>query len=258
MKRLAFLLLTIFPLLIGASTPATAQTASPDAPSQDPSAVLTQIDKVLNAPEDLEAREAMTLIENDGTRKTREVRLYQKGSDLRLVQFLAPADIRGVGFLRRSADQLYLYLPAFRKVRRIASSATREDFVGTDFTYEDLAQSRYADDYRATDLRVEGDQYVLEVVPRPEADVSYDRLTLRADTANFVLRRVEYYRDDTPVKVMTVDDVTQIRGYWIGQRMEMTDRRSGHRTVLELSEVTFDQGLSEDLFSERYLKRPIR
>lgn len=228
--------------------------------SQVPSAnaILGRIDSVLSAPEDMEAHEVMTLIENGGRRTTREVRIRQKGSDLRLVQFLSPADVRGVGFLRRSENQLYLYLPAFRKVRRIASSATREDFVGTDFTYEDLAQRTYADDYEPTDLHLDGGQYVLDLTPRPDADVSYDRLTLRADTGNFVLRQVDYFSGERPVKRMTVDNIVQVDGYWIGKRMEMTDRRSGHRTVLELSEINFDQGLSESLFSERYLRRPVR
>lgn len=258
MNRFPFFLSVALLLMGGISTSVVAQTASTSAASSDPEAVLARVDAVLNSPDDMEAREVMTLLEKDGTRKTREVHLYQKGVDLRLVQFLAPADVRGVSFLRRGEDRLYLYLPAFRKVRRIASSATREDFVGTDFTFEDLAQSTYAGAYRPIGLQVDGGQYVLDVRPRPEADVSYDRLTLRADTANSVLRRVEYYRDDAQVKVMTVGDITQIDGYWIGRRMEMTDRRSGHRTVLELSEVTFDQGLSDALFTERYLKRPVR
>lgn len=253
MKRLAFLLLVASVLLGGAPPLAFTQGSPPDA-----SSVLDRMDSVLNAPTDMEAHQVMTLIEKDGDRKTREVRLYEKGSDFRLVQFLAPADIRGVGFLRRSADQLYLYLPAFRKVRRIASSATREDFMGTDFTYEDLAQNAYAEDYRPTGLDIVDGQYLLDVTPRPEADVGYDRLTLRVDTSNFVLRQVQYFQNGTQVKEMTVGDVTQIDGYWMGKRMEMIDQRSGHRTVLELSDVTFDQGLSDNLFTERYLKRPVR
>lgn len=258
MTRFPFLLSVAFLLMGGISTSAIAQTASTNSVSSDPEAVLARVDSVLNAPDDMEAREVMMLIERDGTRKTREVRLYQKGADLRLVQFLAPADVRGVSFLRRGEDRLYLYLPAFRKVRRIASSATREDFVGTDFTYEDLAQSTYSDEYRPIGLRVDGGQYVLDVRPRSGADVSYDRLTLRVDTSNSMLRQVQYFREGTQVKEMTVGDVTQIDGYWIGRRMEMVDQRSGHRTVLELSEVTFDQGLSDALFTERYLKRPVR
>lgn len=252
MKRLVFLLLVVS-VVLGGSPPAVFAQESPD-----PSSVLARMDSVRNAPKDMEAREVMTLIEDDGDRKTREVRLYEKGSDFRLIQFLAPADIRGVGFLRRSADQLYLYLPAFRKVRRIASSATRENFVGTDFTYEDLAQNAYAEEYRPTDLDVVDGQYLLDVRPRPEADVGYDRLTLRVDRSNFVLRQVQYVRNGTQVKEMTVGDVTQIDGYWMGKRMEIIDQRSGHRTVLELSDVTFDQGLSDNLFTERYLKRPVR
>lgn len=220
--------------------------------------VLARIDSVLDAPEDMEARETMTLIEADGDRSRREVRIYQKGPDMRLVQFLSPADVRGVGFLRRAEDQLYLYLPAFRRVRRIGSSATREGFAGTDFSYEDLSQKTYGPDYRAERLKRENDRYVLELIPREDSEISYDRLIVQADVEHFVLRRIEYYRSGSHVKTMTVDRVERQDGYWLGRRMEMRDVRSGHRTVLKLSEVVYDQGLSDDLFTDRYLRRPVR
>ncbi|NIR51743.1 outer membrane lipoprotein-sorting protein [candidate division KSB1 bacterium] len=227
--------------------------------AQNGSTLLSRVDSTLNAFKDMTMLEKMTLIDKDGSQKVRDTKIYQKGTEMRLVRFLTPADVRGVGFLRLAEDRMYLYLPAFRKVRRIASSVKNEDFMGTDFTYEDLSQTEYAEDYRTSSIDEKEGQYVLELTPRPDADVSYAKLVLFADQSNYVIRKIEYFNErDKMEKVLTVDNVEEIAGYWIGRRMEMQSLKDDHRTVLELKDIKFDQGLSDNFFSERNLKRPER
>ena len=247
MKRYSIFMLVIFIGLLSATVSLAAQ---------DGAAILEKVDAVLKAPKDMTAVEKMILVETGGSQKLRDIKIYQKGSGLRLVRFLSPADVRGVGFLRLADNRLYLYMPAFRKVRRIASSVKNENFMGTDFSYEDMSRGKYAKDYAAELLPEKNGQYVLELRPRPGAGVGYGKLILYADKENYVTRKVEYYdRADSQEKVMTVDEVEKIKGYWIGRRMEMHSLKSDHRTVLELSEVDFDRDLADDFFSERNLKR---
>ncbi|NIR52116.1 outer membrane lipoprotein-sorting protein, partial [candidate division KSB1 bacterium] len=77
----------------------------------------------------------MTLTEADGDQAVRRMEIYQKESEKRLVRFLAPADQRGISFLSLPDEIKYLYLPAFRRVRRIASHMENQKFAGTDFSY---------------------------------------------------------------------------------------------------------------------------
>ncbi|MFQ5799405.1 MAG: outer membrane lipoprotein-sorting protein [Bacteroidota bacterium] len=227
--------------------------------AQDGNTILTKVDSTMNAFKDMTAVEKMTLIEKDGSQKVRDTKIYQKGTEFRMVRFLTPADVRGVGFLRLGEERLYLYLPAFRKVRRIASSVKNEDFMGTDFTYEDLSQTEYAKDYSAKTVQEQDGQVVLELTPRPDADVTYGKLILYADKSNYVIRKIEYYtRSGKLEKELTVENVANIDGYWTGKRMEMRSLKDDHRTVLELKDMKFDQGLSERFFSERNLKRAER
>jgi len=218
--------------------------------------ILAKIDSVMNAPKDMTAIEKMTLRDKDGSQKDRDTKIYQKGSEWRLIRFLKPADVRGVSFLRLASDRMYLYLPAFRKVRRIASSVKNEDFMGTDFSYEDMSQSSYSDDYTAKLLKKENDQYVLELKPKPDADVSYDKLILYADQSNYVYRKIEYYNNGKQLKVLTVDNIEKFDNYWFGKKMEMRNLKKDHRTILILNDIKFDQGLSNKIFTERNLKRP--
>ncbi|GMR25697.1 MAG: outer membrane lipoprotein-sorting protein [Ignavibacteria bacterium] len=218
--------------------------------------ILAKVDSVMNAPKDMTAIEKMTLTDKDGSQKDRDTKIYQKGSEWRLVRFLTPADVKGVGFLRLASDRLYLYLPAFRKVRRIASSVKNENFMGTDFSYEDMSQSSYSNDYTAKLLKKENDQYILELTPKPNADVSYEKLILYVDQSNYVYRKIEYYNNGKQIKVLTVDNIEKIDNYWFGKKMEMRDLKKDHRTTLTLTEIKFDQGLSDKVFTERNLKRP--
>ncbi|NOY78305.1 MAG: outer membrane lipoprotein-sorting protein [Calditrichaeota bacterium] len=239
-----YLLMSFFLLIAGSAYTQSGQT------------VLARIDSVLSAPKDMIAAENMTLIDKNGTQKVRKIKIYQKGSQKRLVRFLSPADVRGVGFLRLSKNRLYLYLPAFRRVRRIASSVRNENFMGTDFSYEDMSQSSYGKDYTVKSMQQTAKQVILELIPRPNADVSYGKLVLFADKSNNVVRKVEYYTPaGTLQKIMKIDDIQKIDGYWFGMRMEMQTVKNGHRTVLKQSRIQFDQGLKDSFFSERNLKR---
>lgn len=225
--------------------------------AQEAGTLLARVDSTLNAPRDQTGLERTTLVDADGSTKERLLRFYQKGPEKRLVRFTEPADVRGVGFLRLAEDQMYLYLPAFRRVRRIASSIRNESFMGTDFSYEDLAQTRYSEDYDARAVSEEAGSYTLTLIPRGGADVSYGRLVMEVSSADWIPRKIDYFdADGERVKTLTVSEVRVVDGYVHATRMEMVTWRTGHRTVLELEEVGFDTGLPDDLFSQRFLKRP--
>jgi outer membrane lipoprotein-sorting protein len=171
---------------------------------------------------------------------------------------VTPADVRGVGFLRLAEDRMYLYLPAFRRVRRIASSIKNQNFMGTDFSYEDMSQTRFGDDFAVTAAEAGSDTYTITLEPKVEADVSYARIVMEVQRSNWVYTRIDYYDSNGErVKTLTASDVVQTDGYWIANRLEMVSWKSGHRTVLDLEELSFDSELSDDLFTERALKRPI-
>ncbi|VAX16735.1 hypothetical protein MNBD_IGNAVI01-2657 [hydrothermal vent metagenome] len=244
-KRIHVILLLIMFLLL--TTTANAQTGKE---------ILAKVDSVMNAPKDMTAIEKMTLTDKNGSQKDRDTKIYQKGKEWRLIRFLKPADVRGVGFLRLAPDRLYLYLPAFRKVRRIASSVKNENFMGTDFSYEDMSQSSYSNDYTAELLKKENNRYVLELSPKPDADVSYEKLILYVDQSNYVYHKIEYYNNGKQIKVLTIDNIEKIDNYWFGKKMEMRNLKNDHRTTLTLTDIKFDQGLSDKIFTERNLKRP--
>ena len=83
--------------------------------------ILSNVDDVINAPKDQNLMIKLILIDKNGEEKWREMKMLQKGSDKRMVKFLSPAEQKGIAFLSLPDDIMYLYLPAFKKIRRIAS-----------------------------------------------------------------------------------------------------------------------------------------
>jgi outer membrane lipoprotein-sorting protein len=221
--------------------------------------ILKKAEDAMNAPQDRAATQKMILVKADGSEKQRDLKFYQKGSDKRLVVFLSPEDVKGIGFLSISEEQMYLYLPAFRKVRRIASHIKNEDFVGTDFAYEDIAETEYTDDYTAVSTKEEASSYVLELVPRPDADVSYSKELMWVDKMTFIPTRIEYYsKSGKLIKILSAESVEQVDGYWFPMKMGMETVKTGHKTLLEIVEIEHDTGLSDDFFTQRNLKRQAR
>lgn len=226
------------------------------AAAQDGAGVLERVDSTLNAFRDMAAVQRMTLIDPDGGEKVRVLDVYQKGPEQRLVKFQSPADMRDVGFLRLAESQMYLYLPAFRRVRRIASSIKNESFMGTDLSYEDLSRTRYGDDYRVVEASRDGERHLLTLMPRAGADVSYGKIEMQAQDETWVITRMALYdRDGRLAKTVAASDVALVDGYWIARHIEVKTVKDGHRTVLELQELEFDRGLDDDFFSQRQLKR---
>ena len=247
MTRLTRSTLMMWAALWGVATPATAQ---------DGQRILARVDSALAAPEDMVATQRMTLVDRDGREQGRTLLMYQKGPDLRMARFIEPAEVRDVGFLRLAEDQMYLYLPAFRRVRRIASSIKHEDFMGTDLSYEDLARTRFGDDYVVVAAEHSEAGYRLTLEARPAADVSYGRIEMVVDGETWLVTHLDLYGvDDTRVKTIVASEIDRIGPYWLARRIEVESASDGHRTVLDFDDVRFDTGLADDFFSQRQLKR---
>lgn len=218
--------------------------------------ILQKADDVINAPKDQEISLKMTLTDKGGNEKIREMKMYQKGDEMRLVRFLSPADQKGVSFLSLPDDVQYLYLPAFHKVRRIASHIKNDNFAGTDFSYDDMSASKYAEEYDATLLEKTDDLYILELTPKQGVGKSYSKLKMWARQDNFYPVKVEFYdKNSTLWKLFESRNIKNLGKYWIASEAEMTDLKKQHSTKMITEKVELDKGLSDNIFTKRNLKR---
>ena len=216
----------------------------------------------------------MTLIDRRGKTRVRRVRSFSRdrGRDtLSMMIFLAPADVRRTGFLthdyydaERDDDQ-WLYLPALRKTKRIASADMSSSFMGTDFSYADMTR-RVLDEwtYRLVrEAEVRGKKVWL-VEALPASDAVRDRygytkslLFIRQDIL-MVVRSVSWVRKGRKLKYFDVRKLERIDGVWMGTEIDMKTVKDGetlHRTVMRYSDVKFNQALDDGTFSVRRLEK---
>jgi outer membrane lipoprotein-sorting protein len=218
--------------------------------------ILSRVDAALNAPRDrcMEAR--LILIDRNGNRQERVIEMLQKGADRRLARFLAPPDQKGISVLSLPGGVIYLYLPAYKKVKRIAGHVKNSRFAGTDYSYADLEAKNYSDHYTPTLIASDGDYWLLELLPLPGADSDYARLRMWVDSDTFITFKTEFYdRGDMLTKRLTSSRIELIDGYWTPREHEMQDLIREHRTLMVMSDIRFDTGLEDSLFSQRTLER---
>lgn len=222
----------------------------------DGNAILKKVEETLTAPKDAVAEVRMNLIESSKSEKRRTVKMWNKGKDKRLIKFLSPEDVKGVGFLSLSEDEMYLYMPAFHKIRRIASHVKNESFMGTDFSYEDIGTSKYSDDFIPKLKKETETEYILNLNKKEESDLKYSKLMMFVNKSNFVPDSIQFFDSKGKLlKVMRNLMVKKIDGYWTTTKIEMENVQTDHKTLMELKDVKHDVGLEDKLFTKRYLKR---
>ena len=192
----------------------------------------------------------------DATRKPPEFAGEQKFC----VYFHKPADVNRMAFLVHKHldkdDDRWVYLPKIDLVKRIAGSEKRTSFVGSDFFYEDVSGRNTEDDKHEL-VQSTSKYYVLKNTPKDPKKVEFAYYKTWVHRSTFLVIKSEYYDNKgKPYRQYQARAVKQIQGYWTVTRARMTDLRTGRYTDVEYSGVKYDNGLSEDIFTERYLRRP--
>ncbi len=214
----------------------------------------------------------MTLIDKRGHQRQRTMLNFskKKGEDeLKLLFFQTPADVRNTGFLTfdyaddRDDDQ-WLYLPALKKTKRIASTDKSGSFMGSDFSYSDMT-SRNINDYNYTLVKEQElggyKVWVMESVPKTKKiidETGYKKSWMFVRQDNFVVVRALHMTNDGKKKYMDVRKLEQIDGIWVATEIGMKTMKGKerlHTTVLNLSNIKFNQDLSESYFSIRTLEK---
>lgn len=242
-----------------------------------PSRISPSVDKIVArsletfyyAGEDQRTRVSMRLINSQGKERKRVMTLLRKnlgpaGEQRYYIYFHEPADVKGTAFLvwkyPAREDDRWIFIPAIKLVRRIAADDKRSSFVGSDFTYEDVSGREVEDETHSLlgEETLEG-RPVFKIESTPKAKVDYVRRLSWIDRERGLPLKEEYYdvRGEL-LRTFTADEVREVDGHWTATRRSMRDAQSGHRTEVIYEEVNYGVGLGEDLFSERYLRRPPR
>ena len=217
---------------------------------------------------DLSVALLMRLRTRDGRESERSLRIEQlempDDGDRLMVVFETPKAIRGTALLSHShadrEDDQWLFLPAFNRVRKIASRNRAGPFVSSEFAFEDLtAQELDKFSYRYLGVEPCGAQACLAVERVPSDDFSgYSRQVVRVHPLEFRIEEIDYYnRGGALLKRLVQEDFSlYLDRYWRPARMLMTNELTGKSTLLEWRDFQFANGLTAERdFSVASLRR---
>lgn len=221
--------------------------------AQDATTILEKMDDVMYSPKDMTGKNTIILIDRNGKEEIREAIIQQKGNDKRMFRFTSPASQAGIAVLSLPNDVMYLYLPAFGRERRIASSAKNQNFAGTDFSYDDMESVPFSVKYTPKLLKNEANVFVLELTPKGRSD--YSKIVVHVNKTNYYPELMEYYdKGNTKVKEAKYT-FKKIGNYWNAAEIEMSDLKKNHKTKMQMSDVKYDTGLTDADFTVRKLKQ---
>ena len=179
-----------------------------------------------------------------------------------MIYFLSPADDKGVALLKieheNKDDEIRLWLPAFKKVRRISSKKKSDAFMGSDLSYEDLTNRDLSENtYHITGLDTiqNSEYYILETSPKEETNSEYSKHVTWIEKQSLVpLKETSFDKSGNILKEKTFI-YKHIKEYDTPTEIFVTNIQKNHTTKLTFENIELDSGVKSSLFQEKNLKR---
>ncbi|MDH4944331.1 outer membrane lipoprotein-sorting protein [Sulfurimonas sp. C5] len=215
--------------------------------------------------QDSSSEMTMTLINANNQKRERKMKmivLEQDKGDKSLMTFISPADVKGTKFLNyehvNKDDEQWLYLPALKRVKRIASKSKSGSFMGSEFSYEDLSSFSIDKFIFLGDAKVvtlDGEK-LYEVQRKPKSEYSgYTKQISWVDQKTYLIKKVDYYdRKHELLKTAYFEDYKKISGVWRVGKMRMVNHQNDKKTILVWKNEKIKTGLKEKNFHKRVLK----
>lgn len=220
---------------------------------------------------DTSANAVMTLIDKSGNKKVRELDMFTKDSAAgaySFIEFKKPADVSGTKFLITPAadgsSEQRLYLPALKKVRKIASSDKSGEFVNSDLYYYDMEDRKLedntytflAEDVTIADKSFAGMKFYKIEVKAKATDSPYSKSVIYVNMDDFHACKVEAYdkKGGALLKTILFVKYEEQNGIKMPVQTMVTNHKKGTKTLLQLNNLKINGGLSDSVFSVKNLE----
>ncbi len=223
--------------------------------AQSAKVLLQNMDLLIAAPKDKEASVLMLITDKSGKEKKREASLKQKGKFKKLYRYTKPEKQAGIATLSLPDDVIWLYMPAFGKAIRISLLSKSQAFTGTDFSQEDMSGIPYSDRYDPIIINAnDPDFYTLELTPKSKK-TKYSKIILTMDKTNYYPIKMEFFNKSNNYFKLATYTYKKKNNYWYAKEVIMTSVLKKHSTSILLTDVKFDQGLDDEIFTVENLKQ---
>jgi hypothetical protein len=211
----------------------------------------------------------MSITEKNGSSRNRTIEMttktYPDGQEKRLIRFLEPADVKGTSMLivdnPSSQDEMWIYLPALKKVRRIVSTEKGRSFMSSEFTNADMSSPVLAD-FRHSFALGSGTNnvWIIESVPMSQGKADENGYSLKVSylsSNDFRIKNMEFYNFDNELfKRIIIKAVFPLsEGRYIIKDMEAVNLLNGRKSEIVLTNIYTGVTIDDAVFSLQNLER---
>lgn len=186
---------------------------------------------------------------------------WQKGTTYSMILITSPAKDKGQVFLKIKTD-MWNWVPSIDKMIKIPPSMMMQSWMGSDFTNDDLVrESSVVSDYNHKLLGQESvrDQmcYKIEMIPHPDAPVTWGKVIVWITTKGFDTWKAEYYDEDMKlINTMNASNIKRMGDREVPVRLEIIPKENiNNKTVLETKSLIFDKPMKDDFFSQQNMRK---
>ncbi|EKF49752.1 putative outer membrane protein [Thermosipho africanus H17ap60334] len=205
----------------------------------------------------------LKMTDEEGTVKEKQfvIYLYKKSEDdvYAIIRFEKPVSDKRLTLLVKGADNIYLYMPAFRTTKRISGAAKNDRFAGSDFTYKDIELVYKVSDknYKA-ELVKEDEKYYYLHITHNDAELDFKELNMKIDKELKIPVYIEFFNwQGEKYKTITFEKIENIQGYNVPTKILANNIKENTKTEIILNDVEFDIGIPESFFSPMTISKPI-
>lgn len=219
--------------------------------------VIGLMDKSMTTAKDQHFIHRVVTKEPGKAKRTLTMDVHIKGTEWRRVEFLAPGDIKGMKILVLSLDQMYVYMPAYRKVRRVAGHTREQGFMGTTFSHDEISIVTYGPTFAGKLLSEDDRAWKVEAIRRPGKTFRHKKVLFTISKKYRQPLEIKYYNEKNELMK------TEVRSDYVCEgkvcqpkRLKLTD----HTRNEAWSEIICDKwevntGVSDRFFTVRALQR---
>jgi len=206
----------------------------------------------------------MELIDPNGkvmTRKAEVLRGIWQGIKKTRIQFLAPRRVKNTGFLTydyldaSQTDEQWMYLPALRRERRIPASDRGDNFMGSEFSYEDIkSELKFPlQDYHFELISGNALEYRLSGTPKtPELaeELGYGKFEVSVDNQTWLPKVIDFWDlQMRPLKQIKVMETDTVAGFHVATDILVENIQTGHQSLFTYTDIQYQDKLDKALFT---------
>ncbi|MEO0156402.1 MAG: outer membrane lipoprotein-sorting protein [candidate division WOR-3 bacterium] len=185
---------------------------------------------------------------------------YTRGKENAYIEFTFPARDKGTRFLKLGSE-MWMYLPSLERATKIAGHMLRQSLMGSDFSYDDIAENErlldlYSVELSGVDTFAGKICYILKLQAKVK-EVTYYERKIWVDTINYIPWHVEFYaKTGKLLKELTTFEFKKISGHNYPTKIKMVNKlRKETYTEMVIEDIEIDTKIEERIFTKSYLER---